>query len=94
MGFFGIGNSKPNVSSQEYKKVRGHLHAEGFSQRELAHMDMVFSGDLEKDGSSLHRGIDEKELREKIKLLRERPGTHSLESRKIDMIEEAFKKKM
>ncbi|MEK7636399.1 MAG: hypothetical protein AAB362_01825 [Patescibacteria group bacterium] len=92
MGLFG--DSKPHVGSEEYKLVRGHLHSEGFSQQELADVDMIFLGDLEKKSGSYHRGIDEKELQEKIKWLRAHPNSHRLESSKIDKLEESLKKKM
>ncbi len=84
---------KPHVTSIEYKRVRGYLYSEGFSRQELADVDMLFLGDMEKD-SSYNRGIDAKELEEKIKWLREHPSRHHLEPNKIDKLEEVLRKKI
>ena len=88
-----FGDSKPRATNEEYKRVRGYLYSEGFSQQELAEVDMLFLGDFEK-GSSHQRGIDATELKEKIVWLRANPSKHHLEPNKIDKIEEALRKKI
>ena len=86
-----FGSSKPKVSSVEFKRVRSHLHSNGFSREDINNVEKVFMGDLERSSSYEH-GIDAKEVAERIKWLREHTSKHSLSPNQINTLEETLKR--
>jgi hypothetical protein len=86
MGFF---FSKPKVSKYELQKVRSRLYSEGFSQRDLAEFDKVFSSAL-----ASNEGVDIKELENTIRWLREHPSQTTLSPEQVGKLESAMKKRI
>lgn len=85
----GLFFNKPKVTAYELQKVRSHLYSEGFSQRDLAEFDKIFSSAL-----ASNEGVDIKELENTIRWLREHSSQTTLSSDQIDQIEAAMEKRI
>lgn len=94
MGLFTIlfgGSSKPRITEKEFKKVRSALQGEGFSSVDRNKIEALFSGDMYESGANA-RGIDAKELAEKLKWLRAHKSKHGFSNDEIDKIEACLEK--
>lgn len=97
MGFLNdiFGTPKPRVTDKEYKKARGELYTEGFSQRERNKVDEIFKTDYyEKPTESHPRGLEGGEIDARIKWMRENKSKHGFSDKEIDEIETGFKKRL
>lgn len=98
MGLFDIlfgnsGSSKPKVTKEEFKKVRGDLSVHGFTEHERDRVEEIFSGDLyEQVNSSTPKGIDEQEITDRIAWLRTNKDKHPFSDQKITIIENTLRK--
>ncbi len=89
------GSSKPRVSEKEYKKAKGELYTEGFSQRERAKVDDIFAPDFNMPGTDAHpRGLEKAEIEARIKWMRENKAKHGLSDHRIDEIEASLTKRL
>ena len=89
------GSSKPRVSEKEYKKAKGELYTEGFSQRERAKVDDIFAPDFNMPGTDAHpRGLEKAEIEARIKWMRENKSKHGLSDNRIDEIEASLTKRL
>lgn len=86
-----FGSSKPKISSVEFQKVLSSLSSSGFSREDLDNVKKIFLGDMER-GSSYERGVDAKEIAERIAWLRQNMSKHTLSPHQIDTLEETLKK--
>ena len=98
MGLYNIlfgGSNKPRVTEKEYRKAKSELYSEGFSKRQRAKVDEIFSPDYNMPGTDSHpRGLEKAEIDARIKWMRENKSKHGLSDREINDVEESFKKRL
>lgn len=98
MGLYHIlfgGSSKPRVTELEFKKVKSTLRGKGFSDNEIRKVEVLFSGDMYEQVSDSHpKGIENGEIKARIKWMRENKSKHGLSDSRIDDIEEALESRL
>lgn len=88
-----FGTSKPKVSKEEFREACNFLSVKGFDEREINEVKKIFRADLE-ESSEYERGIDQKEIEQAMKWMREHTSSHCLSTSKIQILEEILKKKL
>ena len=89
------GSSKPRVTEKEYKKAKGELYMEGFSQKQRAKVDDIFAPDFGMPGTDTHpKGLEKAEIEARIKWMRENKSKHGLSDEKINEIEASLTKRL
>lgn len=83
MGFFA---PTPQVTDDEWRKVRSRLLARGLSSRDVNDLETV----IKKFG----RGIDRKEIRNVVNHLKRHRGSHDLSDEQIERVEDALEDKL
>ena len=91
MGFFW--NTKPKVITNEFKKVRNHLWAKGFTRRELDEIEQIFRADLD-ESQSTEQGISKEEIEKGIQWMKQHVNVHKIPEYKIAILEQALKEKL
>ncbi len=83
------GSSKKTIGKVKFKeKVRPMLANRNISERHRDEVEKIFMGDIHEQGSQ--KGIDKKELEERIKWMRIHPSDHYLSKGEIDTVEEVM----
>jgi len=90
MGIF-FSDSKPKVTKDEFKKVCTDLFYKDWSHKDLELLKSFFDASLNEIKDS-DRGLDSDEIVQGLKNLREHEGVYRLSEKKIDALEEVFKK--
>ena len=89
MDFFG--NSKPQVSNNEYHhKVKAYLHEKGFTHHDLERLDGILQGSLNETGHD--RGMDHHEIGRTVEWLSHHKHEHHFDDEKIGVIDHALRK--
>ncbi|MFC1751589.1 hypothetical protein ACFLY5_00385 [Patescibacteria group bacterium] len=84
--------AKPNVSKNEFRKVRSALASKGYSKTERNDLEAVFRGDLAETG--FQSGITSDELKKGVKWLKENKSKHSLSDNEIAEAERLLKERL
>ena len=86
MGLF-FNTTKPRVTKEEWKKVRGNLYSlHHFTTRELDQVEEIFRGDLD-EVNEIDKGIDANELVKGLQFMRDHMSVHHISKEKINALE-------
>lgn len=89
MSLFGY---KPNISKREFREICADLRNEGLNIRQIKEIEQTFLGDLNEKG--VQKGIDKKELKERISWMRKNKKFLRIPEDKIDILEKKLKEEL
>lgn len=90
MGIF-FDDSKPNVSRDEFKKVRVILDSHGWSSEQKDLVESFFAASMDETNER-DRGLDIDEINQGIATLRKNEEIYHLSEAKLVQLEEALKR--
>ena len=83
---------KPKITAKELKEVRQVLASRNFTQQQRDRVEEIFLGDMDEEDEK--KGIDARELEERIKWMRSHKSRHGFSDSQIDLIEQELQERL